>query len=138
MKISNQALMVGVVPANEAGPIPVGIIPDDGTQVAVSGSANNGYTTLRTVTAGKTLYLSAISLYVRNGSAGSRVGSLGVYTGVPVLVYNLLYFDLFTNTQHGKSLNMIPPVEVPAGYLVRIYSGDAALYSIGFIHGYEM
>jgi hypothetical protein len=130
--------MVGVVPADEAEAIPVGMIPDDGTQTTDWATKANGTTTLRTVTAGKTLYMSAATLFARNSAATAEQGQLAIYTDGDVFQHALIYFDLLTDTQQSLSLNMIPPVEVQAGYKVKIYSSDAAMHVTGFTHGYEL
>ena len=59
LKEIDKVRMLGVLPSQGADPIPVGKIPDGGTQKAIDGSVNNETLTLITVTIGKTFYLVA-------------------------------------------------------------------------------
>lgn len=137
LKETNQVRMVGVVPARNADPVPVGKIPDDGTQVAVQGLAANQTTTIHTVTAAKTLYLSLAAVGVRNNNAANQSVYLRVTDGVDALQYDLFGFSVAASQGASDSHSFMPPLEIPAGWKLKVISADADVRAHAFIHGYE-
>lgn len=135
--VEDKLRMVGVLPSVNAGPIPVGKIPDGVTEVKVSGTANNETTTIHTVTAGKTLYLSFWTLDYSNESGATSYCSLQVDNGSDVLQYRIANPRCPDGGYNDFSGNMIPPMEIPAGYKVKLVSTDENMYARAFIHGYE-
>lgn len=136
-KESSEVRMLGVIPSKGADPIPVGKIPDGGTQVVKSDEIADTSAILHTVTTGKTLYLSHFTLCATRHVAAS--GFLAVRDGNDSQVYVISYVQSYTSTQGmAVSGSFLPPLEIPAGYDVYLVSSDAGLFVNGFIHGYEM
>lgn len=138
MKITNLVRTIGIIPTRNADPIPVGKIPDGGTQVAKEGSAAGADVIVHTVTSGKTLYLSACSLGIKNGLASTSSGYLGVRNASDTWQYMLLYTGVVANDGKTALLSFPIPLEIPAGYDIVANSSDADVQVYAFIHGYEM
>jgi len=138
MKENSQANMIGVLPSQGADPIPVGKIPDLGTQIVKSGYAVNATVVIHTVTADKTLYLVSAWIEGYNGSDGTIAGQLSVRDTEDAHKYYLGYLYLPTLTHNTLSVAFPTPLEIPAGYDIYVGSGAAAVEIMGFIFGYEM
>ena len=136
-KESNEVRMIGIVPFQGADPIPVGKIPDGGTQVVKDDSAANTTATVHTVNNAKTLYLTSIIEQVRNDNAAIKTALFYVTDGDDTIQY---YFDglgVGPSTQHRFTATFNPPIEIATGWKIKIET-DAADCHIGvFIHGYE-
>lgn len=135
-KLYDKARTVGVLPFYDADPIPVGKIPDGGTQVRKSDVADNVTKVLHTVTAGKTLYLSFFTLRaVRNVD---NYGYLAVRNTSDVIAYYIACVDSYTSTP-GNSITgtLLPPLEITAGWDIILHSPAVGMIINGFIHGYE-
>lgn len=159
-KILNEAQMVGVVPFQGADPIPteesspltsiqvelkpgadpilVGKIPDGATQIIVSDEAHNDIRVLRVVTAEKTLYLSSINTVFSALVAGDFRGFLFVTDNGDNTQYNLVYFRIHNQGTLVIAESFTPPLEIPAGWKVKVRSEAANCYTSGCIHGYEI
>lgn len=136
-KEANEVRQVGVIPSEGADPIPVGKIPDAGTQVVKGTYANNSVVTLHTVTTGKILYLSAAALSIKNVSGGEGEGAMYVTDGEDAIRYYLFLYQSPDQHGTGGSIPLISPLEISAGWKIKVASDTASVYVTGFIHGYE-
>jgi len=137
MKESDRIKMFGVLPSQGADPIPVGKIPDGATQILEDTVATNETAIIHTVNSGKTLYLVTwvLSAYLlANGYIALRIRN----------TEDTITFDLaLTFITGGTTVpaiigSAIPPIEVPEGYDIVIFSSVAGLSAQGGIFGYEM
>lgn len=137
-KFYDLANVKGIYPTYGMGPIPVGIIPDGCTQVVKSGVIANAALVVHTVTAAKTLYLTNFSFSTYNTSGASQTGYLYVQNSVPVVQYTMV--AVMTPNNDGKAVadQLLPPLEIPAGWQIVILSGAANFNVNAFIHGYEV
>lgn len=134
---SSPLTSIEVEPKPGADPIPVGKIPDGATQIAKSLAISTGTGTIHEVTAGKTLYLSLAVATTYNYSGG--------VADTVMKVTNAADADQFLFARHrtqddvGLSTPMpfSPPLELPAGWKIKLYSSVADGRILGFIHGYE-
>ena len=136
-KESNLANTVGVLPAVGASPIPVGKIPDGGTQVLKNGIAENTTDIIYTITTGKTLYLSAVTIGIRFTAEVS--GSAQLFLRDEDDLNAVIIFNLTRGANNGFCCgqSFFPPAEIPALWDICIYSNPAGIHAYGFIHGYE-
>ena len=136
-KISNEARMSGGLPSQGADPIPVGKSPDGGTQVLKHGSAENTTTIIHTVTTGKTLYLSVVTIGIYFTAEVS--GYAQVYLRDEDDLNPAIPFILTRGANNGfcAGQGFCPPIEVPAAWDICVVSSAADLWAYGFIHGYE-
>lgn len=114
----------------------VGMRPGhNGTQVALTGMANNNTVVVYTVPAGQTLYLCTVTLTSNFGAAGS--GWAWLETAGAVFVYG---FSGVLNTAGsgalGSTAQFWPPMEVPTGYVIKVISGAAGLLIYASIYGW--
>ena len=111
---------------------------DTGTQITKSGSGAPATTTIiHTVTAGKTLYLTTISLYSFGGDVGT-VGRVKFRDTNDVDVASLL--GMISNSTTSSFLNngtYLPPIKIPAGYDICITSDTSGPNMGYFIFGWE-
>lgn len=137
-KISNQVRMIGVLPSEGADPIPVGKIPDDGTQIAVRGYVGAGTVEVHQVDGSKTLYLSAAVLSGFNIEAAGKYVSFAVTDGSDSLQYYIISHTMITASQFFLPLQWAPPLEINPGYKIKITASHANAPLNVFIHGYEV
>jgi len=138
LKEQNKVRMVGVIPSGDADPIPVGKIPDGGTQVLKYNTAENATTIIHTVTAGKTLYLSATTIGMRFLAEVSGPFELYLRDENDLNAVIIFTSSRVTNDGFCCGQSFCPPVEVPALWDICIYASGAGLRAYGFIHGYEV
>lgn len=138
LKEKDTVRIFGVLPSQGADPIPVGKIPDGGIQVAKSNLIVNNTVIIHPVTADKILYLSALSFSSYNASGGVVQGTFFVTNADDALQYT--FFTVLIPDDRGPSdaMGFMPPLEIPAGYKIKITSDTANFWIYGFIHGYEM
>lgn len=133
----NEVNWQGVIPATDPESFPVyPIKKSDDTQQCGNSGADNGWTTLYTVPAGKTLYLTSTVLQCHNNSGARGVGYLAVTDNVPTLQYAILYADLPNGGYLGFNNTFFPPLEIPATWLLRIYSSAVGVYTSGVFSGF--
>ena len=115
----------------------VGVRPGhDGTQIAKSGHTDNALLIVHTVTAGKTLYLTAA--LASGNTAGTATGiNIWVRNAADVAQYYLIQNSLNVNTYFAVGLSFNPPLEIPAGWDIVIVAGHATARADLFIHGWE-
>lgn len=136
-KESNEVRMTGVLPSQGADPIPVGKIPDGGTQVVKDAAVANSTATIHTVTAGKTLHLTLIIYEARNDNVATKNTLLYVTDGDDNTQYYLNGLSLQTTSQLKYPMPFNPPLEIIAGWKIKIISDANDCVVRGFIHGYE-
>jgi hypothetical protein len=120
----NEVRWVGVRPAHK------------GTQVLINGSSVNQVTTIYTVSAGKTLYINSYMLGVSSVATGYVY--LWVATPAGELFTRLAIIWCQASTTVPCAIACLHyPIEVPAGYLIRLSSTAAGLTAIGEITGWE-
>lgn len=116
-----------------------GLNGDTGTQIVASGSASNTTTTIRTVTTGKTFYLTAFNHTTYPSASGSGTSTLIVTNGADVLQYTLatvaMSSSALQNTGFGQALPT--PIKIPAGYKIKVVSNSANITNYASIFGWE-
>jgi len=137
-KISNEVRMFGVLPSQGADPIPVGKIPDLGTQIAKDGVAQAATTVIHTVTTGKTLYLDGITFSCYNETESPESGSLMVTNASDSTQYYLFTGQIPAHDTKLGSGCFPTALEIPAGWKIKLHSAGTDVFSRAFIHGYEM
>ncbi len=138
LKETNRERQIGIIPSQGADPIPVGKIPDGGTQVLKSNVAENSTAILYTVTTGKTLYLSTATLSVAFSPDVTGTSALFLRDqndANAVIIFSVTHVSI-NGFAVGQSF--FPPLEIPALWDICVSSGIAGLYAYGFIHGYEV
>lgn len=107
-------------------------------QIAVSGEADDATVILHTVTAGKIFYL--VGAHAGMVTAASFTTKLMVTNAADVEQY-----AIFESPQGAVATQMpFPsyypsvPLEIPAGYKIKLFSSGATHKICGFIHGYEV
>jgi len=138
LKKTNQLEMFGVLPSQGADPIPVGKIPDGGTQVVVSASPGVGTVLFYTVTAGKTLYLSLWVFSAYSENAARQNISFFVTNAADGFQWSLFNPSILPDTVMTKTAGFMPPLEIPAGYKIKTTIDAADAPCRIFIHGYEL
>lgn len=107
-----------------------------GEQVCGGGNISNAILTLYTVPAGKTLLLFGCFLSARNTAGATAEGILFIANAASVLQYYLAQIDfaaLIGTNNVARDLTM--PIEVPAGWLIRLQSTTVACVSWGNYNG---
>lgn len=109
----------------------------NGNQVFTYNHANgDAVVVIYTVPAGKTLFLTYMSLGSRESVAADGLAALLVYTGVPA-IWNYLIphkYDLAGQMTSVVALSF--PIEIPAGYTVRVLSNHANIDATAVIAGW--
>lgn len=105
--------------------------------IAKRAVATNATTTIHTVTAGKTFYLTSIWVVALNTAAAASGPVLKITTAAPA---DIMIWDLQLNgIGHGElSLPFNPPIPVSAGNLIVVLSAAPAVTVVGSITGYEL
>ena len=115
----------------------VGVRPGHGgSQIVKSGKKANGTEILYTVTAGKTLYLISVESMVSDNVGG--LTAVYIRDELDVTWYQCDYrMSVQNNPNWGKQSFFFPPLEVPAGYDICMYSNVAGLNCQASIFGWE-
>lgn len=137
LKEIDQVRMLGVLPSQGADPIPVGKIPDGGTQIIKDGAVADGLQVVHTVTSGKTFYLSTAYGANYNTSGGAGYVQILVTDDEDATQYLLLRLRLAADGSISETMSFLPPLEIPAGYKIKINSDAANVAGYALIHGYE-
>ena len=132
----NQVKWVGIRPVEPREAIPIQPYGDFGTQIAKDEYANNGGSTIHTVTSGKNLYLCSIAFSIFPTANGR--GLFYVRNESDVTQYE--FFDIRRQANDGFAVSMSfnPPLVIPEGWDICVYSYDSGFYVKGFIFGYEV
>lgn len=128
-------LKAQIFPGDSANPIPVGKIPDGAVQVVNSDHVSDGAVVLHTVSAGKTFYLTHCSIDATGDADGFAY--IAVRNTDDVDQYMILHAAGHTGFGVTSSPVFIPPIEIPSGWDVTLYS-PSTYTSYGFVHGYEL
>jgi len=134
----NETRMVGVLPSQGADPIPVGKIPDNGSQITRDEVAVNSAPTVHQVPSGKTGHITFALLTIRNSDTAIKTPRFFITNDSDVEQYSIQNQGVLPDTQHMIPMTFNPPLEVPSEYKVKVSSDDAALSVALFIHGYEV
>lgn len=120
----NQVKWVGTRPAHR------------GTQIGKSASAVNATAIVYTVTAGKTLYLCTASLMTETATVSA--GIFSIRDGADVSWLHLTMGRANTAGYFiAPCVTFWPPLEVPAGYDIVVFSSAALAAWTGSIFGWE-
>lgn len=135
---ADQMRQMGVLPSYGADPIPtIEQRPFATDWVGASATATNGTVVVHTVTAGELLYLSAISLSFTNLSGGAAHGAFWVTDFDDTLQYYFWNAGCPDNDGKMCSLSFSPPLEIPSGHKIKVYSSAAGFDVTGFLWGFE-
>jgi hypothetical protein len=109
--------------------------------IAKSGNANRSTVVLHTVSAGKTLYLTAMSASIVQ-SVNNAIGQCTVRDESDVDQYNLIYHKSLAGeytdaVSNSMSINYNPPIEVPAGYDIYVSTDSYGLTLSVMFSGWE-
>ena len=107
----------------------------NGTQVLEDNTVNNGTVVLYTVAAGEIFYWCGWNINVRAPAYASNT-YLEVYDDVPALWKEIQRGGTGANQVNLLSKSYWPPLEIPAGYSVRIRSTIAGHAINASIHGW--
>jgi hypothetical protein len=110
---ANQIKWVGVRPAH------------NGTQVIIEGTVANGNNELYAVPATATLLLDFFTIDYYAGAIGSNMWA-EIRNAADVHQYYLGRHDSNRITDGCKASNLWPPLEIPAGYDINLFSSGAA------------
>lgn len=134
----NTVKMVGVLPAAGADAIPVGKIPDGAGQVIEFDKAENATVVVYEVGAVVVLYLSHLLYSIYNFSGGVDSGRVFVTNAADVTQYVFTDTTLANNSGYIVPVPFLPPLEIPAGWKIKVHSRVAGLEVWTCIHGYEV
>jgi len=107
-----------------------------GTQIVKGVAANNGHTIAWTISVGKTGFLATIILSM-SGNVGE--GTVYVRDAADVFQYDVMGGNLLTLAGYSPpaSVSFWPPLEIPAGWDIMVYSGAIGLIVKGLVFGWE-
>lgn len=100
--------------------------------------AGVGTTLVYTVTALKTLYLCSLGASDKNESGGSTRSHFFVANAADTEQYAFYRWRTLNNGGNGLPLTFVPPLEIPAGYKIKIECFAADASANLFIFGYEV
>jgi len=132
----NQVKWRGIRPVEPREAIPVQPFGDFGTQIAKDAYANNSTVIIHTVTSGKSLYLCNIGLSVFPTASG--YGYFYVRDENDTTQYR--FFRPRRQQYDGEMVSMTfnPPLIIPEGWDIVLWSQVADFIIYGFIFGYEV
>jgi len=128
------ASVTGSVSTNAA------VLPTGATQVVATGDASNASTdTLHTVTAGKTLYITAVTLVASGGSGTQSSAKLSVEFSSGVWTDICRTRALVNGTTTTQTIALNPPMELGAGLSIRCEEevASASSHAYATITGWE-
>lgn len=106
-------------------------------QIAKSSMANGNTVVIHTVTSGKVFHLSlaVVSWWV---TANSQSMSLDVYNAADALQYTMFGgYQANQNMFNSQSIPYSTPLELAAGWMIKVITDPSDLKLRGFIHGWE-
>jgi len=109
---------------------------DNGTEVKEYGLANNGTTTIYTVTADTVLYIDSVVFECENSSGGRRVVRIEEVNGA--FTHYIMRFGVLDNTTISENATYPTLYTVPAGYDINVVSPAANCQVYASIHGWEL
>lgn len=105
------------------------------TQIAKYQTANNGTEIVHTVTTGKTLFLCTIVLSALPVATGGI--TIEVTNASDVWQYYIVSSMFLINEGAVSPIPFNPPLEIPAGYKIKITSDTVNFYARIFVYGWE-
>jgi len=132
----NNVRWVGIRPTDPREAIPTQPYGDFGTQVAKYAWVENATSIIHTVSAGKTLYLCSIALSV-DAVADGR-GRMFVRDDTDTIQYYFFRARRPAGSGEMVPLTFNPPLQIPEGWDICVWSEVADFHLIGFIFGYEL
>lgn len=129
----------GKVTADVTGSVSTDVphLPTGATQIVARGTSTGaGMTTVYTVTAGKTLYITAFNFVYGSGAGTTQCSlqaefSTGVFTALCEVIHMAAYTTPF-------SMNLGIPMAIGPGLIVRINNASASTNCFVTIFGYEV
>jgi len=137
-EITDLTKVVGVLPVRDALPIPVGKIPDHGTQIMRDDIATNSDVEMYQVTGGKILYLTAFTLSIDNRSEGNAYVRLKITDSGDSLLYAFASVSAGPGSGNSMNLALSTPIEIASTYKIYCQSAYLLVTARGFIHGYQL
>lgn len=137
-KESNKVRMIGILPSQGAGPIPVGKIPDDGIQKIPYSSEKNSSGVVYTVPALTTFYLSSLAITGANTSGAARDVYVAWRNAADTIQGYFFFLDDVKDCVWCHNQTFIPPFELPEGYDIFVLSSGADARITLLAHGYEI
>lgn len=113
-------------------------IPTGATQVDAYATANNSTVVIHTVTAGKTFFLNTLTFSNRNQSGAVAAGYISVNNDSQVFQYRIFNAATPDGDTSLASASFPFPLELASGWEIVVQSEIVSLYTVGFIHGYEV
>lgn len=107
----------------------------NGEQAYGHGVVTNGTATIYTVPAGVALYITNFWSNTWAGGAGG-VGAMVIYDTTPAIWYELSRAKVQSSFTSGIAAGFPFPIEVPAGYTIRLYSANANCTQYGGFAGW--
>jgi len=133
---SNQVKWRGIRPVEPREAIPIQPYTDFGTQVAKDNYANNSTVIIHTVTSGKSLYLCSIGFSVFPTATGH--GVFFVRDESDTTQYRFFYIRRQSDDGDMVSMTFNPPLVIPEGWDICLWSATSGFGIRGFIFGYEV
>lgn len=119
----NQVKWVGSRPAH------------NGTQAMGSANITDGPALIYLVPVGEVFYFTGYS-FTYHSVVGVATGNISIQDVVPAVV-EMLNMIQVTDVEYCMLKGSFwPPLELPAGYSVRLWSNAATLFVHGFVHGW--
>jgi hypothetical protein len=135
----NQINRVGILPSYDMDSIrQYPRRPYNSTQIVSGLSGSSVAVIVRTVAAGKTLYLCSAVISVYNGDAAFKYGNMFIRDDADTFWCYLITLYTPPSAAQNQGLYYVPPVEVPSGYDVCIQTNDNDCVICGSIKGYEI
>ncbi len=107
------------------------------TQITANNVATNATVVLRTVTNGKTLYVTSLYLSAVNASAVNADAFIDVRNASAVVQYSW-QLPSVPGQRFSVSIPLLVPISVPANYDVALRTAVANVYALGTLIGYEL
>jgi len=107
----------------------------NGTQIVSRAGSVGALVPVYTVLAGDTFYLTFACLSFN--AVGAVAAHLSIYNAVPALTMELArHVSPGALNNPAVSQNYWPPIELPAGWSVQIFSNAPGVTAIGTVHGW--
>ena len=136
MQVNNKKQWVGIGSTLDTNSIYNSICKNGGAQISKHLSVTNTTGTVHTVTAAKTLQLVMVNFFHDAGGAG--ISRIFVSDGSDTEQYTLFRTYTAINLPQSNSFNFPRPLEIPAGYKIKIITNHADLTCFVYIFGEEI
>lgn len=133
----NEVNNVGVLPAYDMESMRVyPRRPSGRTQLVATHTVQNATTTLYTVPASTTLFLTHVNVSFFNAGAASQLGSFVLFSGAAATVFNFGNVAVLPGDSKLVSIDFPVPFEIPATYYFSSYSAAALMFTVPTILGF--